>query len=423
MSKDSKYLTVTDVNRYIEKKYVNDPYLKKIYIKGEVSNCKLHTNGTLYFSIKDSNTKMNALKFRAKVLDIKEGDSVLVTAELNFYFPYGEARLIVSEIEKDSIGDLYRRLLDLKEKLNNEGLFDTSLKKKITRFPESIAVVTAKTGAAVQDITKTIYRRYPLAKLNLYSSLVQGPSAIADIVEKLGQADRAGNDLIILARGGGSIEDLWAFNSEEVVRAIFRANTPIITGIGHETDTTLADYAADKYASTPTAAAELATSVTISDLQAHFKATEIKIRGLINQKISSNMAQVEGLANSYQIKNFANNFSQKAKDIESYKTRIELLLQNKFDKKISDFIRKKESFLKIDIVEKESQKLQSIIEKLEHNSPLNILKKGYALVKDKDNKRLTSVKSVEVDSDITIDLKDGVITAKVVKIEEEKTNG
>ncbi|MBF0849077.1 exodeoxyribonuclease VII large subunit, partial [Streptococcus danieliae] len=199
-------------------------------------------------------------------------------AELNFYFPYGEARLIVSEIEKDSIGDLYRRLLDLKEKLNNEGLFDTSLKKKITRFPESIAVVTAKTGAAVQDITKTIYRRYPLAKLNLYSSLVQGPSAIADIVEKLGQADRAGNDLIILARGGGSIEDLWAFNSEEVVRAIFRANTPIITGIGHETDTTLADYAADKYASTPTAAAELATSVTISDLQAHFKATEIKIR-------------------------------------------------------------------------------------------------------------------------------------------------
>ncbi|MDO4814766.1 MAG: exodeoxyribonuclease VII large subunit [Gemella sp.] len=423
MSKDSKYLTVTALNKYIERKYVNDPYLKTIYIKGEVSNCKLHTNGTLYFSIKDSNTKINALKFRAGNLDIRDGDSVLVTAELNFYFPYGEARLIVSQIEKDSIGDLYRRLVELKEKLNNEGLFDPAHKKTIPRFPESIAVVTAKTGAAIQDITRTINRRYPIAKLNVYSSLVQGPGAIDDLVQKIGLADQDNNDVIILARGGGSIEDLWAFNSEEVVRAIFKAKTPIITGIGHETDTALADYVSDKYASTPTAAAEMATSVTLADLLNHFKATQIKIEGLVNQKIDLHKKHVAQLANSYQIKNFTNIYSQKEKDVVNIKARMDLLLKNKLDKKISDYTRLKETFLKLDIIEKESQKLQSTIEKLEHNSPLNILKKGYALVRDEDNKRLTSVKNVEVDKNISIDLKDGKITAKVVNIEEENTNG
>ena len=253
------YLTVTALNKYIEKKFILDPYLGEIYIKGEISNLKLHNNNNIYFSIKDENTRINAVWFGAKNREFKDGDTVLIKSKINFYFPRGEHNLLVIDMKKDRIGELYQKFLELKEKLEKEGLFSSEFKKDIPKFSQKIALITAKTGAAIQDMTKTIQRRFPIAKINVYSTLVQGENSVEDIVKNIILADSEDNDVIILGRGGGSIEDLWSFNTEEVVRAIFNCKTPIVTGIGHETDTTLSDFVSDVRASTPTAAAELVT--------------------------------------------------------------------------------------------------------------------------------------------------------------------
>lgn len=415
------YLTVTAINKYLEKKYVNDPYLKEVYLKGEVSNLKLHTSGNLYFSLKDENTKINALKFNAHELtNLKDGDNVFVTAQINFYFPYGEHRLIVSEIKQDSVGDLYRKFIELRDKLHLEGLFDNKHKKSISRINMNIAIITSETGAAIEDMRKTLLRRNPIAKITLYPSLVQGESSINDLVKNLKIADANGHDVILLARGGGSIEDLWSFNSETVVRTIFSCKTPVVTGIGHEPDVTLSDYVADLRASTPTAAAEEVTKLDINTLKNLFSKNTDTLNRCITEIIKANKQKLINLENNYYIKNFDKRYDPHRVYLENNKEKLSILINNLVIQKKTLLNNNKEKLFNIDLLHSYKFSFEKIVEKLSDNSPLKILQKGYSIVEDSNNRKISSIDDVIPNDNINIVLKDGNIKAKVIEITKER---
>ncbi|MGX7068772.1 exodeoxyribonuclease VII large subunit [Gemella bergeri] len=323
--KERTYLTVTALNKYIERKFLLDPYLGKIYIKGEISNFKIHNNNNIYFSIKDENTRIEAVWFGTKNFEFKDGDTVLIKSKINYYFPRGEHNLLVIDMKKDRIGELYQKFLELKEKLDKEGLFSSLYKKQIPKLSENIGVVTAETGAAIQDIKRTIMRRFPLANINLYSTLVQGENSVQDIVKNMKLADNGDNDVIILARGGGSIEDLWSFNTEEVVRAIFNCNTPIVTGVGHETDTTLADFVSDMRASTPTAAAEIVTP-NIEDIKNKLKFNLDKLNNRIKFILESSKACIIKNKENPYIKNYLNIYLEYKRNLETTEKNLQRIL-------------------------------------------------------------------------------------------------
>lgn len=410
------YLTVTALNRYIERKFVLDPYLGEIYIKGEISNFKIHNNNNIYFSIKDENTRINAVWFGAKNLDFKDGDTVLIKSKINFYFPRGEHNLLVVEMKKDRIGELYQKFLELKAKLEKEGLFLDKYKKRIPEFSQNVAVVTAKTGAAIQDITRTIQRRFPIAKINVYSTLVQGENSVQDIVKNIKLADNDNNDVIILGRGGGSIEDLWSFNTEEVIRAIFECNTPIVTGIGHETDTTLADFVSDRRASTPTAAAELVTP-NIVDIKNRLKFNKDRIDNKIINIIQNYKNRIENSNNNPYFKNYSNIYVDYKKRLDIIEKDMILMLNNVIKDKKGLLAIPKDRFSNIDILESYKDEFYKKIEKLEANSPINILKKGYSIT-FKDDKKVTSISEVKNNDDVIIRLIDGSLKCKVDSVEE-----
>ncbi len=256
------YLSVKALTKYIKKKFDADPHLRDVYVKGELSNVKIHTSGHIYFTLKDNSARLPAVMFAASARSVKfkpeSGMTVLIHGDVSVYEASGQYQLYAQSMQPDGVGDYYLAFEQLKKKLAAEGLFNASHKKQLPRFPEKIAVVTAPTGAAVRDIIITLNRRYPMAKVTIFPTLVQGEQATRSIVQSIQAANRSDFDVMIVGRGGGSIEDLWAFNEEAVARAIFDSRVPVISAVGHETDTTIADYIADLRAATPTAAAELA---------------------------------------------------------------------------------------------------------------------------------------------------------------------
>ena len=413
---EKTYLTVTALNKYIERKFKLDPYLGEVYIKGEISNFKPHGNN-IYFSIKDENSVIRANWFGARSKDFKDGDTVLIKTKVDFYLKRGEVNLVVLDMKKDRIGELYQKFLELKEKLEKEGLFLPQYKKIIPSFSQNIAVVTAKTGAAVQDITRTIQRRFPIAKINIYSTLVQGENSVQDIVKNIKLADDGTNDVIILGRGGGSIEDLWSFNTEEVIRAIFNCTTPIVTGIGHETDTTLADFVSDRRASTPTAAAELVTP-NIEDIKNRISFNYDKLTNTINYIIQTYKTRVLNSENNPYYKNYSKVFID-------YNNRVELL-EKELNKSLQIFVKDKqhelkvstEKFLNIDLLGKFKENFTNEINKLEANSPLNIMKKGYSVAFLGD-KKITTVKEINTGDEISVQLVDGSLECKVNNISDK----
>ena len=414
---EKAYLTVTALNKYIEKKFILDPYLSEIYIKGEISNFKLHNNNNIYFSIKDENTRINAVWFGAKNREFKDGDTVLIKSKINFYFPRGEHNLIVIDMKKDRIGELYQKFLELKEKLEKEGLFSSEFKKDIPKFSQKIALITAKTGAAIQDMTRTIQRRFPIAKINVYSTLVQGENSVEDIVKNIILADSEDNDVIILGRGGGSIEDLWSFNTEEVVRAIFNCKTPIVTGIGHETDTTLSDFVSDVRASTPTAAAELVTP-NIIDIKNRLSFNSDKLNRRMSYILEEYRTRIANSNSNPYFRNYTNIYN-------IYKEKVCLLekglskgLNNLLKDKKSELTISKEIFQKIDVIGPYKEYFIKKVDSLEANSPINILKKGYSITYLNDNK-ITSVKSVNKNDNISVRLSDGLLECNVIDTIEE----
>ena len=413
---EKTYLTVTALNKYIERKFKLDPYLGEVYIKGEISNFKPHGNN-IYFSIKDENSVIRANWFGARSKDFKDGDTVLIKTKVDFYLKRGEVNLVVLDMKKDRIGELYQKFLELKEKLEKEGLFLPQYKKRIPSFGQNIAVVTAKTGAAVQDITRTIQRRFPIAKINIYSTLVQGENSVQDIVKNIKLADDGTNDVIILGRGGGSIEDLWSFNTEEVIRAIFNCTTPIVTGIGHETDITLADFVSDRRASTPTAAAELVTP-NIEDIKNRISFNYDKLTNTINYIIQTYKTRVLNSENNPYYKNYSKVFID-------YNNRVELL-EKELNKSLQIFVKDKqhelkvstEKFLNIDLLGKFKENFTNEINKLEANSPLNIMKKGYSVAFLGD-KKITTVKEINTGDEISVQLVDGSLECKVNNISDK----
>ena len=411
------YLTVTALNKYIEKKFILDPYLSEIYIKGEISNFKLHNNNNIYFSIKDENTRINAVWFGAKNREFKDGDTVLIKSKINFYFPRGEHNLLVIDMKKDRIGELYQKLLELKEKLEKEGIFSSEYKKSIPKFSQNIALITAKTGAAIQDMTRTIQRRFPIAKINVYSTLVQGENSVQDIVKNIMHADSDNNDVIILGRGGGSIEDLWSFNTEEVVRAIFNCKTPIVTGIGHETDTTLSDFVSDVRASTPTAAAELVTP-NIIDIKNRISFNNDKLNNRITCILQDYKTRITNSSSNPYFKNFRSIYDIYREKVLFVEKDLKKILRNLLKEKKSSLDLSKEKFQRIDVMSSYKDNFIKSVDRLEANSPINILKKGYSIAFINNNK-ITSVTDVKKNDNISVKLVDGSLECEVIETIEE----
>ena len=410
------YLTVSSLNKYLQRKYVNDPYLKEIYLKGEVSNFKLHSSGILYFTIKDGNSKIDAIKFDYDKNDFKDGDSVLVKGEINFYFPKGEHTFIVYEIKKDNIGELYKKFIKLKNKLENEGLFSSENKKKLKKINNNIGIISSSTGAALQDIKRTIYRRFPMANIKLYSCLVQGNNSSIDIVKKIKEASNDKNDVIIIARGGGSIEDLWSFNEEIVVKEIFNCKIPVVTGIGHENDITLSDYVADIRASTPTAAAEIVTPITLEELIRIIDYRYEQMTSNIIKFFSNKKKCVNNLLNIYKIKKLDNILFNYDVKLNNRKDKLNLVMDTLIYSRKALVDNNKFLLVNKNILSNKKNKLVILNKFLENNYPINILKKGYVIAENIKNEKIISIDNVFIDDNIKLYLSDGEIQVNVKKI-------
>ena len=297
------YLTVQALTKYIKRKFDADPHLRDVFVMGELSNVKIHTSGHIYFTLKDKSTRINATMFRGQAGKLKfrpeEGMKVFIRGDVNVYESSGSYQLYAQSMEPDGIGGLFVAFNQLKEKLMKEGLFNPNFKQPIPSFPKTIGVLTATTGAAIRDICTTLKRRYPQAEILIYPTLVQGAQAAPSITENIYLANRqALCDVLIVGRGGGSIEDLWAFNEEIVARSIFESRIPIISAVGHETDTTIADFVADLRAPTPTAAAELAVP-NKQELYQIVLASKQRIHLNITQRLQFERNRLQKLQQSY----------------------------------------------------------------------------------------------------------------------------
>jgi exodeoxyribonuclease VII large subunit len=302
---DIKYVTISDLNRYIKAKFDTDIHLQRVYLKGEISNFKRHTRGHLYFTLKDENSRINAVMFASSVGSLKfspeDGMKVLVSGRITVYEANGGYQIYVDTMEQDGLGNLYIEYEKLKKKLADEGLFDPKHKRALPRYPQKIGIITAPTGAAIRDILSTIKRRYPLCSTILFPALVQGTGAKESIVQALTAAQDYDLDLIICGRGGGSIEDLWAFNEECVAQAIYASKIPIISAVGHEIDFTIADYVADLRAPTPTGAAEMAVP-SISDINIYLNQLKLRCNEKITNIIKTKTTTLNSIKESYILK-------------------------------------------------------------------------------------------------------------------------
>lgn len=424
---NSKYLTVSAISRYLKAKFDSDENLRVVFLKGEISNIKYHTTGHIYFSIKDENSKINAIMFssNAKKLLFRpvDGSKVLVTGRISVYEATGGYQIYVDEMLEDGIGNLYIAFEKLKQDLSKEGLFDQKYKKPIPKIPNRVGVVTASTGAAIKDILSTIKRRYPICEVILFPSLVQGDMAKDDVVKNIKLAENYDLDVLIVGRGGGSIEDLWPFNEEIVARAIFDCPIPVISAVGHEIDFTIADYVADMRAPTPTGAAEMAVP-NISDLINTINNLNIRLNEAINGKINYQKLYLDSLKNSYSIKNPLIMYENKKQKLDILIDNLNKILIKKYDTANHKFQLLKNNYIlnNPEILYKEKKnKICNLIEKLELINPLGVLKRGYSLTYQ-DNKVINSINKLKVNEKLLIKLHDGDINAQIIEIKENQND-
>ena len=421
----NKYLTVGALTRYLKVKFDRDINLQTVFLKGEISNFKSHSTGHLYFSIKDETSKINAIMFSVNAKNLKftptDGMKILVVGRVTVYEATGNYQIYVEEMLEDGVGNLYIAFEKLKEQLSKEGLFDKKYKKQIPKYSKRVGIVTAPTGAAIRDILTTIKRRYPICETILFPSLVQGENAKEDIVKKINMAQNYDIDVLIVGRGGGSIEDLWPFNEEIVARAIFASTIPVISAVGHEIDFTIADFVSDLRAPTPTAAAELAVPnmIDVLNLIGQYK---IRITESINKKINYCDLYLDSIKNSFVIKNPLLIYENKEQKLDILNENINRLFNHKLDilnEKISN-LKNKQIFINPNkIFEPYNKELQIIIDKLTLLNPLNVLKRGYSVTYI--NKQIVkSITNLSEGNNIQIKLKDGIIDATIKKIVEEK---
>ena len=395
--------SVGQVNRYVKNMFTQDFFLQKIYVKGEVSNCKYQTSGHIYFSLKDETGTMSCVMFaghrRGLAFSMKDGDKVIVGGSVDVYERDGRYQLYAKEITLEGAGALYERYLALKQELEEMGMFAGEYKQPIPKFIRRLGVVTAPTGAAVQDIRNISYRRNPYLQIILYPALVQGAGAAESIVKGIRMLDGLNVDVIIVGRGGGSIEDLWAFNEEIVARAIFECRTPVISAVGHETDFTIADFVADLRAPTPSAAAELA----VNDYRSVVESVSV-----YRQRMYRAMSTRLDFYRS-RLANFSTKFGYLSPEYRLREQRQRLAdaessLQNAMEGKLKE----------------NRHRLSLYVERFTGLSPLRKLNQGFSYVADQEKRTLTSVKQVKNGDTIYISVTDGTIEAKVNSIKKEE---
>ena len=440
---NENYITVSQINHFIKTIFDGNPYLQKIHLKGEISNFKRHTSGHLYLTLKDEESRISAIMFRSAAASLKftpeDGMNVLVTGRISVYPAGGNYQIYIDKMEVDGLGNLYVEFEKLKKKLQQEGLFDPAHKKEIPAFPRKIGIVTAPTGAAIKDILSTIKRRFPICETILFPSLVQGVSAANDVAKKIEIANTYDIDVLIVGRGGGSIEDLWAFNEEIVARAIYNSHVPVISAVGHEVDVTIADFVADRRAPTPTGAAEMAVP-TVSEVKNIFALKKNTLSSIIKERITIANQELKKLRASYILKNPMTLYEVKMqkldsltdalnKDMTNYITKKRLELQNyqknyvlqnplnSYTKYFKD-LENNQKVLKNkieQILEKKTSDLQYIIQTLRLVNPLNILEKGYSLVK-KDGHIIKSTQDIKNNDILDIKLYQGELKVEVKEI-------
>ena len=396
--------SVGQVNNYIKNMFAQDFMLHHISIRGEVSNCKYHSSGHIYFTIKDDTGTMNAIMFagnqRGLTFPMKEGDKVVVTGSVEVYERDGRYQVYARTIELDGAGNLYLKFEALKKKLEEMGMFAPEYKQPIPKYARTIGIVTAPTGAAIQDIRNIAGRRNPYVQLILYPSLVQGEGAASSIVNGIHAMERLGVDVIIVGRGGGSIEDLWAFNEEIVARAIFDCPIPVISAVGHQTDWTIADYVADLRAPTPSAAAELAV-YDFRQTKEQFHALRNQFARELDRKMSATKTRLEHDKMRLKYLSPMNRLNENRRRAMDYEEKLNLQMQN--------------------LIRERRHTLTLLAGSLDAHSPAKKLSGGYAFVSASSGKGLRSVHEVSEGSDVAIHLLDGEITAKVSRIMEYGT--
>lgn len=438
------YLSVQALTKYIKRKFDADPHLRNVFVKGELSNVKSHPSGHIYFTLKDDKSRIQSAMFRSSAGALKfkpeNGMNVLITGDVSVYESSGNYQLYAQTMQPDGIGALYLAFEQLKESLGKEGLFENRWKKNLPLYPQTIGVVTAQSGAAIQDICSTIERRYPLAEIILFPAVVQGNKAAPSIIKAIELAQANGTiDVLIVGRGGGSIEDLWAFNEESVARAIFSCTIPTISAVGHETDTTIADFVADRRAPTPTAAAEIAVpaqdelferildrkktiysafSTEIKNgkkrLQAMQSSYPLQFPERLYRPFTERLIGLEGRLqrNSFEITRLRSAELQRLCSILTYyspsrkiqeETRNTLMLTERLSRATFQTVRMR------------SEQFQSSIRMLKALNPLDIMERGYSIIY-KDGVVTNSAKSLKVGTDVQIRLHDGNVQATVNSI-------
>ena len=440
---NTKYYTISALNKAIKNMFDEKMELQNIHLKGEISNFKHHTRGHLYFTLKDENSSLSAIMFAGNAKNItfnpSDGMKVLVTGRVSVYEASGTYQIYVNEMIPDGLGNLYLEFEKLKKKLEAEGLFKKEYKKEIPRFPTKIGIITAPTGAAIRDILSTIKRRFPMVETILFPSLVQGEDAKDDIVRNIRLANTYPLDVIILGRGGGSIEDLWAFNEEIVAREIFNSKIPIISGVGHEIDFTISDFVADLRAPTPTGAAEMAVP-NKSDVQEMLRQIKMRLIKGIDNKITISKEKINNLKNSYILKNPNSLYEKLEQNFDHlYERLVNAINTNilynveRLNTLKGSFIFKNPKLLFADkaynyndivkrlktsiarICEDNKNKYINLLSKLEVLNPITTLKRGYSVTKI-DDKIITSISDVKKGNTIVTEISNGKIESVIENI-------
>lgn len=393
-----KTLTVSELNNYIKKTLDNDFILNNLVIRGEISNLKYHSSGHIYFSLKDSISKINCIMFKSNSIELnfrlEEGMEVIVNARCSIYQGTGSLQLYIDRLQKEGIGELYVKFENLKKRLQDEGYFDESYKKEIPNMPRRVGVVTSETGAVIKDIINVTKRRSKLVDIVLYPALVQGEGAYKTIINGIRFFNKRKDiDIIIIGRGGGSIEELWNFNEEELAKEIFKSKIPIISAVGHETDFTIADFVSDYRASTPSQAAEIAVPLE-SDIRSNINNCYKSINEIILNKINWEKEKLINYRKILSLNNPEVKLSNLYLNLDKMKDEIKKIVENR--------------------IEKEKIIIRGLNNILEAHNPINVLKKGYAIIEDNNKNIISSKETLEDLQEINIIFKDGKVKSKII---------
>ncbi len=438
-----EYITVSALTKYIKYKFDKDPHLGRVYLTGEISNFRLRPTHQ-YFSLKDENAIISATMFQSAFKKIQfrpeEGMKVLVIGKVSVFEKSGQYQINIEHMEPDGVGALFLAYEQLKKKLEAEGLFSLP-KKPIPQFPKKIAILTSESGAVIQDIQTTVARRFPIVQLVLYPTVVQGVHAVNSILKNLDLVEQEDYDVIIIGRGGGSIEDLWAFNEESVVRRVAELSIPVISSVGHETDTTLIDFVSDMRAATPTAAAEIATPVLL-EIHQQLRNLQTRLEQALTRQLQIKRERMQALANASIFQNPERIYQIYQQRVDQLEMRLQQMMQQSVqqkrqqllknqhrlelgspsrrvqtEKQALQYLAKRLEQAQGQLMKDKKQQFQRVIQQLDLLSPLKIMNRGYGILQQEET-IIKSVDQLEVEQELTIQLVDGTVRSKVTSVEK-----